>query len=180
MKHTRDSIVAIICECRKNRTRVDLSKQDLSGLDLSGANLSGADLRWTDLRWTDLSGADLSGADLSGADLRWTALSGADLSGANLQGSDMRGANLDFTGHELSCKTIGITVDRRLVSQLLYHLCRMDVQDCPEWDELRNDERVIALANQSHVIPIHDMAEIKPLKRRSRNEIPFRMEPAAK
>jgi len=37
----------------------------------------------------------------------------------------------------------------------------MDVQDCPEWVELRNDERVIALANQSHVIDDYDLPEIE-------------------
>jgi len=136
MKHTRETIIAYVNECRATKTPIDLSGQDLYGLDLQGI-----DLRWADLRR---------------AYLRW----------ANLQGSDLRGANLDFTGHELSCKTIGITADRRLVSQLLYHLCRMDVQDCPEWDELRNDERVIALANQSHVVlhDFHDLPEIELLK----------------
>ena len=135
MKHTRDSIVAIICECRKNGTGIVLSGLDLRGLDLRDADLRGADLRWTDLRY----------ADLRGADLRWT---------------DLR-ADLDFAGYELSCKTIGIKADKRLVSQLLYHLCRMDVQDCPEWDELRNDGRIIDLANKSHVIDDYDLPEIE-------------------
>ena len=139
------------------------------------ADLSGLDLRGLDLRWSDFQGYDLRGADLRGADLRWSDLQGADLRGAKLQGALLQGANLDYCSIELSCNTIDLKADKRLVSQLLYHLCRMDVANCPEWDELRNDERVIALANQSHVIPIHDMAEIKPLKRRSRNEIPFRM-----
>jgi hypothetical protein len=48
-----------------------------------------------------------------------------------------------------------------LVSQLLYHLCRMDVQDCPEWDELRNDGRIIDLANKSHVIDDYYLPEIE-------------------
>ena len=177
MKHTRDSIVAIICECRKNGTGIVLRGADLRGADLLWtdlryADLRGADLRWTDLRYADLQdadlqdanlqcadlrGADLRDADLRGADLRWT-----DLRGANLQCADLREANLDFAGYELSCKTIGIKADKRLVSQLLYHLCRKDVQDCPEWDELRNDERVIALANQSHVVDVYGLPEIEP------------------
>ena len=111
----------------------DLSGLDLHDLDLQDANLEGANLRGTNLRWTYLEGADL------------------------------RGANLDFTGYELSCRTIGIIADTRLVSQLLYHLCRMDVKGCPEWDELRNDPRVIALANKSHVIDKHVEPEIEPL-----------------
>ena len=139
MKHTRKSIFALINECRKNGTNIVLR---------------GADLQEANLRWADLRGADLRGADLRWANLRW----------ANLQGSDLRGADLDFAGYELSCKTIGIKADKRLVSQLLYHLCRKDVQDCPEWEDLRNDERVIALANQSHVIPVYQLPEIEPLK----------------
>ena len=194
MKHTRDSIVAIICECRKNGP--DLRGADLSGLDLRGlylrwadlqdANLQGADLRGADLqdanlRSADLQGADLRGADLQDANLQRTDLQdanlqGADLRGANLrdanlQGADLRGADLDFVGYELSCKTIGIIADSRLVSQLLYHLCQMDVRGCPEWDELRNDERVIALANKSHVIRTedYDLPEIEPLNTQEGN-----------
>ena len=207
MKHTRDSLVAIICECRKNGTGIvlrgadlsgldlrgldlryadlqcaDLRGADLSGLDLRGLDLRDADLRCADLRWTDLRYADLQDANLRGADLRWADLRRTDLRWANLQcadlrdadlrwtdlryadlrGADLRGADLDYCGYELSCKTIGIIADSRLVSQLLYHLCQMDVQACPEWDELRNDERVIALANQAHVIREHGLPEIEP------------------
>ena len=141
MKHTRESLIALIInECRKNGTDIVLRRADLSGLDLRGLDLRDADLRSADLRRAYLRYADLQDANL-------------------------RGADLDFAGYELSCKTIGIKADKRLVSQLLYHLCRMDVQDCPEWDELRNDERVIALANQSHVVlhDFHDLPEIEPL-----------------
>ena len=157
MKHTRETIIALIInECRKNGTDIVLRRADLSGLDLRGLDLRDADLRRADLRRANLRDADLRGADLRGADLRY----------ADLQDANLRGADLDFAGYELSCKTIGIKADKRLVSQLLYHLCRMDVQDCPEWDELRNDERVIALANQSHVVlhDFHDLPEIEPLK----------------
>ena len=172
MKHTRETIIALIInECRKNGTDIVLRRADLSGLNLRGLDLRCADLRRADLRRANLRDADLQGSDLRCADLRGADLRGADLRGADLrraylrwaylQGSDLRGANLDFTGHELSCKTIGITADRRLVSQLLYHLCRMDVQDCPEWDELRNDGRIIDLANKSHVIDDYDLPEIE-------------------
>ena len=137
MKHTRESLIAFINECRAAHKHIDLKGEDLSGLDLQGivlrcANLQGANLRDANLREVDLQCADL------------------------------RGTNLDVTGYELSCKTMGIKVDTRLVSQLLYHLCCMDVQDCPEWDELRNDERLIALANKSHVIREHELPEIEP------------------
>jgi hypothetical protein len=151
MKHTRDSIVAIICECRKNGTDIELRGSDLSGLDLRGL-----DLRYADLRYADLRRANLQEADLQKANLQEANLQEADLRGANL-----RDADLDYCGFELSCKTIDIKADKRLVSQLLYHLCRMDVQDCPEWDELRNDGRIIDLANKSHVIDDYYLPEIE-------------------
>jgi len=181
------TIIAYVNECRKNGTDIvlrgaDLQEANLRGADLRGADLRGADLRWANLQEANLRGADLRGADLQeanlrgadlqeanlrradlrGADLRGADLRWANLRWANLQGSDLRGADLDFAGYELSCKTIGIKADKRLVSQLLYHLCRKDVQDCPEWDELRNDERVIALANQSHVVDVYGLPEIEP------------------
>ena len=179
MKHTRESIVAIICECRKNGTDIVLQGADLSGLDLRGldlrwadlqkANLQFANLPWANMRWANLQGTNLQEsnlqfANLQGANMRW-----ANLQETNLQGTNLQESDLDFAGYELSCKTIGITADRRLVSQLLYHLCRMDVQACPEWDELRNDERVIALANQSHVIREHGLTEIEPLNTQEGN-----------
>jgi len=144
MKHTRESIKTLINEARRPPARrIDLSDQDLSGLDLHELDLRGADLRGSDLRGVNFQGARLEGA--------------------SLQEADLQEANLDLTGYELSLRTIGIIADTRLVSQLLYHLCRMDVKGCPEWDELRNDERVIALANKSHVIDKHVEPEIEPL-----------------
>ena len=60
---TRDEVLRIVREARKQGR----------GADLRRANLRGADLSWADLRGADLSGADLSGADLlSGADMRGT------------------------------------------------------------------------------------------------------------
>jgi uncharacterized protein YjbI with pentapeptide repeats len=158
MKHTRESILALIDECRKNGTRVYLSGQDLSGLNLQGAYLQGANLQWANLQKAYLQEANLQKANLQGAYLRM-----AYLQEANLQKANLRDANLDYCGIEMSCRTIGLKIDKRLVSQLLYHLCSMDVSYCPEWDELRNDERVIALANQSHVIPVHNLPEIKQI-----------------
>jgi len=157
MKHTRETIIAYVNECRATKTPIDLSGQDLYGLDLQGIDLRCADLRRAYLRRAYLRRAYLRRANLQGANLQY-----ADLQGANLQYADLQGANLDYAGYELSCETIGIIADSRLVSQLLYHLCQMNVQDCPEWDELRNDERVIALANQSHVVDVHGLPEIEP------------------
>ena len=151
MKHTRESLIALIDECRKNGTDIVLRGADLSGLDLRSLYLRYADLRYADLRWANLRGSDLRGLYLRWTDLRWT----------DLRYADLRDADLDYCGFELSCKTIDIKADKRLVSQLLYHLCRMDVQDCPEWDELRNDGRIIDLANKSHVIDDYDLPEIE-------------------
>lgn len=179
MKLTRETIIEIINECRANNKPIDLNNQDLSDAnlqraDLRGADLWGADLRGADLRGTDLRNANMQEADLRGTDLRWANLRGANLRGADLRGANLQRANLheaylqdadlDFTGYELSFRTIGIIADSRLVSQLLYHICSMNVQDCPEWDELRNDERLIALANQSHVVNFYEQPEIEPLK----------------
>ena len=174
MKHTRESIVALIDECRATEKSINLKGIDLSGLDLSGLDLRWADLRLanlqsailqkTDLRLANLQGANLRGANMRWANLRWSDLRWANLQSANMRWADMQGANLDFAGYELSCNTIGIKVDTRMVSQLLYHLCRMNVANCPEWDELRNDGRIIDLANKSHVIDDYDMPEIKQTK----------------
>ncbi len=173
MKHTRESLIAFINECRAAKKPIDLRGIYLSGLDLRGidlqesdlqfANLQGTNLQFANLQGTNLRWANLQKANLQESDLQFANLQGTNLQFANLQGTNLRWANLDFAGYELSCKTIGITADRRLVSQLLYHLCRMDVQACPEWDELRNDERVIALANQSHVIRKHGLSKIKQI-----------------
>jgi len=174
MKHTRESIIALIDECRATEKSINLKGIDLSELDLSGLDLRWADLRLanlqsailqkTDLRLAKLQGANLRGANLRWANMRWIDLRWANLQSANIRGADMQGANLDFAGYELSCNTIGINVDTRMVSQLLYHLCRMNVANCPEWDELRNDERVIALANQSYVVGKYGLSKIKQTK----------------
>ncbi len=139
----------------------DFAFSDLRYANLLGANLREANLREANLRGANLRGANLRGANLREANLREANLRNANLQGANLLGANLLGANLDFTGFSLSCKTINVKCDQRLVSQLLYHLCSLDVSDCPEWEELRNNERVIALANKSHVIPVHGLEQIK-------------------
>ena len=103
-----------------------------------------------DFRW-----ADLRRANLREADLRW-----ADLHEADLRRADLRWADLDFSSLPLWCGSFDLTCDKRLAAQMIYHLCRMDVMDCPEWEELRHDPRLVALANQSHVITKHDLPEV--------------------
>ena len=84
-----------------------------------------ADLSGANLRWADLSGADLREADLSGANLSGANLSGANLSGADLRGANLREANLDFSVLLLSCDSLNVKVDDRIVRQLLYHVIRI-------------------------------------------------------
>ncbi len=101
------------------------------------ANLSSADLHGADLR-----GADLHGADLHGADLR-----GADLHGADLRGANLRGADLDYSCWPLRCGSLDVIVDKRILAQLAYHLCRVIVDD----DECKAAQRALyPVANQFH------------------------------
>ena len=133
----------------------DFSEADLRRADLRRADLHEANLRGANLRRANLRGANLYWADLHEADLRR-----ADLRGANLRGADLRRANFDFSVFPMWCGSFNIICDKRLVAQLLYHLSRLDVRDCPEWDELRHDPRLVALANQSHVIAKHNLPEV--------------------
>ena len=133
----------------------DFHDADLREADLREANLSEADLRGADLRWADLRWSNLRRADLHEADLRWSNLYEADLRGASL-----READFDFSCLPMWCGSFDLVCDKRLVAQLLYHLSRLDVRDCPEWDELRHDPRLVALANQSHVIATHELPEV--------------------
>jgi hypothetical protein len=81
------------------------------------AKLSNTDLRYADLRYADLSNADLSDANLRYADLRYADLSNADL---------------DFSCFPLWCGSFGIKADDRIVSQLIYHVCRLNIENCSD------------------------------------------------
>jgi len=135
--------------------RYKAGERDFSWANLHGADLHEADLCRADLRGANLRGANLRWADLHGANLRW-----ADLCRADLRGANLREADFDFSAFPMWCGSFNIICDKRLVAQLLYHLSRLDVRDCPEWDELRHDPRLVALANQSHVITKHDLPEL--------------------
>ena len=135
---------------RANLSNANLSQADLSGANLSNANLSQADLRRADLSGADLSNAnlsdadlrraDLSGADLSNADLRGVDLRGANLRRADLRGVDLRGANLDFSCFPLWCGGTAFTVDKKIVQQVLAHLCSLivDEETKAELDKIRD------------------------------------------
>ena len=77
-------------------------------------------------------------------------LSDADLRGADLRGANLRGANLDFSsGLTLSCSSLGIKSNLRLVAQLAYHLARVEC-DAPEFKAVMKTKSFKALANSFH------------------------------
>ena len=80
---------------------------NLCNVDLRYAGLRDADLRYADLRYADLRNADLSGADLRYADLSY--------------------ADLDFSCLPLWCGSFNIKTDMKLVYQLCYHICRLNI-----------------------------------------------------
>lgn len=110
--------------------------------NLRWADLRGADLCEVDLRVADLHRANLRGANLYGADLCW-----ADLQGADLRWANLREADLDFSCWPLWCRSLDVTVDKRIAAQLAYHFCRVRCDD----PEVQAAQKALApLANQFH------------------------------
>ncbi|NCC68226.1 MAG: hypothetical protein EOM14_08555, partial [Clostridia bacterium] len=68
-------------------------------------------------------------SNLSRANLRDADLSRANLRGSNLSGADLSGANLDFSCWPLWCGSLGAKIDKRIFTQLIYHICRTVVDD---------------------------------------------------
>jgi hypothetical protein len=123
--------------------RADLTRADLTDANLTNANLMEA----------DLTGADLTGADLTDANLME-----ADLTGADLTRADLTGADLDFSVLPLWCGSFGMKVDRNIYTQILYHLCRLDVDD----EECREHQKMsMELANKADVRERHNLREIE-------------------
>ena len=144
--------------------KLDLRGRDLVGLELMRANLEGANLEGANLKHTSLDDANLKGANLCYAELGGTILKGANLSGASLcfaefsktklNGANLSGADLDFTDFDLSCNSIGIKADSRLINQLAYHLADL-IKSSGETVPDAIKER----ANNSHLIDDHDLPE---------------------
>ena len=103
--------------------------------------------RRADLRRADLQGANLRGADLWDADLRGANLQGADLQGADLRDADLRGADIDFSCWPLWCGGKAITVDLRIVCQLLAHVACLHCDE-PEYAEIQ--KAIMPYAVKSH------------------------------
>ena len=110
------------------------------------ANLRDADLRYAYLQGANLRDADLQGANLRDADLQGANLQHADLQRANLQHADLQGADLDYSCFPLWCGGTRFTADKKLVQQVLAHLCSLVVDDetKAELDKIRD------FAKQSH------------------------------
>ena len=137
--------------------RADLSYADLRGADLrysnlTSANLTSANLRYADLRYADLRYANLINANLINANLSHTNLRYANLSYADLRYSDLRYADLDFSLFPLWCGSFNIKCDMRLFAQLAYHMCRLDVTNCEDSEELKHyQEALKPIANKFHL-----------------------------
>ena len=136
-------------EAENNTIKKTVGNANLNDANLRYANLRDADLRCADLSGVDLSYADLNDADLNDADLSGSNLRDADLRCANLNDADLNGTNLDFTGFNLSCKTLKIKCNKKLASQLLYHFCRLNTED-KEVQKVQKMLSVKNLANQFH------------------------------
>ena len=71
----------------------------------------------------------------------------ADLQGADLQGADLRGADIDFSCWPLWCGSKEITVDLRIVYQLLAHVACLQCDE-PEYAEIQ--KAIMPYAVKSH------------------------------
>ena len=97
-----------------------------------------------DLRYADLRHANLREADLKNADLRY-----ADLNGADLNGADLSGANIDYSCWPLWCGSQDVTVDERILYQLVTHICAVNVPDSEDFIKIKDFLK--PYAEKSHV-----------------------------
>ena len=98
--------------------------------------------------WLSTNGEQGERADLRSADLR-----SADLRSADLRSADLRYANLDFSAFPLWCGGLGMNIDDKQATQLLYHLVR-NVQysknTSVDMKKLCKLESIIKKANEFH------------------------------
>lgn len=92
---TRDEVLRIISEARKNGERIDLHGVDLTDVDLTDVNLYAADLTGADLTGANLAEANLLRANLRRANLLRANLTGANLHAADLYATIWRGLRID-------------------------------------------------------------------------------------
>ena len=80
------------------------------------------------------------------ADLRRANLLRVDLWGADLRSANLRGADLDFSCWPLWCGSFDVKADDKLVGQLFYHWCKLDVSHCSPY--VRYLHRTISTSNK--------------------------------
>ena len=152
---------------RANLRGAGLSYANLRDANLRGADLRDADLRGADLSYANLRDANLRGADLRDADLRGADLRDADLRDANLRGADLRDADVDYSCWPLWCGSLRVHIDERIAKQLLYHLLFNVAYSKHISDETKRTlltQEIVALANDSHVVSVHNKSEIETYK----------------
>jgi hypothetical protein len=68
---------------------------------------------------------------------------------ADFRGADLTGANLNYASLPLWCGSLGIKTDKRIIAQLLYHVCSIDCGD-EEFIGIRNN--MLDFVNKFHLI----------------------------
>jgi uncharacterized protein YjbI with pentapeptide repeats len=143
-----------------NLELANLSSADLRLASLGGANLGDAYLKDANLEGANLGGVNLWRANLKGANLCRAILRGADLRYARLYETNLQGADIDFSGIPLWCGSLKLKIDKRIASQLIYHVCSMECDD-EEFIALRNS--MINFANRFHRIYTGDCNKLKEI-----------------
>ncbi len=80
-------------------------------------------------------------------------LSGANLRRANLSGADLSGADLDYSCFPLWCGGLGVHIDDKIATQLLFHLVRNVLESENTSKEMKNIcklKKIIKKANEFH------------------------------
>jgi uncharacterized protein YjbI with pentapeptide repeats len=149
-----------------NLAGADLYEANLRYADLHGADLTRACLCWTNLRQADLSEANLNEANLNDsnlydaglqrANLTKAKICHADLSNADFRGAILDGADLDFSSLPLWCGSLGIKADKRIATQIAYHLCSINCDD-KKFIAARNS--ILDFANEFH--RVEECGELK-------------------
>ena len=49
-----------------------------------------------------------------------------------MRNANLSNADLDFSCFPLWCGSFGIKADDRIVSQLIYHVCRLNIENCSD------------------------------------------------
>lgn len=112
------------------------------------ANLESANLKGVNLKGANLIYANLEGVNFADANLTCANLEGVNFKGADLKRANLIGANIDYSCWPLWCGSLrNVRIDKRIFAQLVYHICRVIVDD----DECKAAQRALyPIANQFH------------------------------